>query len=349
MLFIPVSSDFVLAVPQLEARSHERGLHLVGREVRVLLQQQRHRARRHRGGLGRPAAAESRSPTRPPGNAWSMSEPGARKLDDRTAGRDHVRAAAQRRRGWRSRRRCRRPASGVPLVSDAPTASTNGSFAGSSSGAASLPSLPAETTTTMPCSRRSRRRTQRVELVVLHAVGAVRQVEHPDVEPAGRCGAATTQSIAGDHLRDVDRAVGAGDLHVDHPRAGRDPTKLRFASWRACAGSSGTDGSWPAMMPAMCVPWPNVSSGSVAGPERQVGPVDHVGRRTRHRRDAGVDQGDSMPRPCSRPSMRRRADVLRDRIQRTRDLLRVVQRGVETDVDALHHADNARKRAIRSS
>ena len=75
-----VLEQFALAGLELEAGVDERGLDLVGRQVRVLLQQERDRAGRHRRGLGGAAAAEQRVADASAGNASSMSEPGARRL-----------------------------------------------------------------------------------------------------------------------------------------------------------------------------------------------------------------------------------------------------------------------------
>ena len=115
--------------------------------------------------------------------------------------------------------------------------------------------MPAATTTTMPLRQAASTACgERVEPVVLHAVGAEGQVEHPDVQ-AGVVAVLHDPVDGGDDLGDVDGAVGGGHLDVDDAGVGGDADEVLVVV--LVAGRHVV--SRPAMMPAMCVPWPKAS------------------------------------------------------------------------------------------
>jgi hypothetical protein len=133
------------------------------------------------------------------------------------------------------------------LVVDAPTARTNGSIAGLVSVLVPLPSLPAATTTTMPACH---------ACSTANISGSTVEDDMP-LEPyerfSTRIGLAgswlrfcTTQSIAA-IIWDTSLAPVAVPTLTDVTFAFGDRPIVPVA------------GSLPTMMPAMCVPWPNVS------------------------------------------------------------------------------------------
>ena len=160
----------------------------------------------------------------------------------------------------------------------------------------------------------------------------------------------TTQSMAAITWETSTAPSGAATFMLSRRAPGAMPTKLRFEPCSSDFGSSPTDGSRPAMMPAMCVPCPNWSTPGAASPEpnERSGPFTMPSVELRQRRDAGVDHRDVdtgagvavLPHPVG-------ADVLRDLVHRARDLLRVVHRRVERDVDTGGDRDHAGDRLDR--
>ena len=137
----------------LRARRQQR-LHLVGREVRALLEEQGDRARHHRGGLRRAGAPEEalRAVAGDAALGVVLVDVGARvaQADDRPARRDQIGVAGLRRRGSRTRRPRRRRSLRCPGGPTRPRRSRTGRSAGLVSDGVARPSLPAATTTTIP-------------------------------------------------------------------------------------------------------------------------------------------------------------------------------------------------------
>ena len=97
----------------------------------------------------------------------------------------------------------------VPLVSAAPTAITNGSYAGLATLAVVAPSLPAEATTTMPLPPGDLDGVrQRVERYVLRAQSVPKERLSTRMFRPGSSRCCDHPVDRGDHLRHVDGAVG---------------------------------------------------------------------------------------------------------------------------------------------
>ena len=198
-----------------------------------------------------------------PGRTGSSTRAaGVRLVDVRSRGRAGDRSTRPGRPGrpggcvaaaGERRRRCRRRRSTVPLVSDgADGEDVAGRRRVGRATGWSVPALPAATTTTMPLRQAfSTACVSGSSAVVLDAVGAVGQVEHPDVEPGSSLRCATTQSMAAMTCETSTAPSAVADLDVDELRVGRDAREPRLPS--------GVAGRRPAMMPAMWVPWPKVS------------------------------------------------------------------------------------------
>ena len=151
--------------------------------------------------------------------------------------------------------------------------------------------------------------------VGLGGVGAVREVEDPDIEPV--VGLVLDDPVdRGDDLGDVRPSVGNTDLEAHDARIGRDAEEVgrvgRVGPWLGVAAASGDD---PGHERAVTV---GVEVGQVwrLGLERKVRTVDDLvgGAQALHRRNAGIDQGDiySLARVAGVPP--RRGTGIRGRV-----------------------------------
>ena len=232
---------------QVDRAGLEQRLDLVGRRARAA-----------------PGAAARRGPRPPRRPARCRCRGRSRR---RCAPRGTPRRASSRARAARSRRcRGRRRRAGgrasreensatvssagsaVCWVSVAPTAIRNGSAAGRSRLPVPSARLPAAATTVMPRLPQLLGGVgERLADVRATRVDAEREVQHADVQ-AVRAAVAAHPVERHQDAHEAGDAVGAGDLHAHEPRvrARRPGSRWR----RRCR----------AITPAMCEPWPNVSS-----------------------------------------------------------------------------------------